>query len=113
LQRSGRRGGAERVKSVWPAAARPRITLPYVTAGPAGPLHLDTALSRAEFQRMTQDLLDRCQKPFEQAIKDAGIRPGDLDHVILVGGSTRMPAVSDLVKQLTSKEPNNGANRDT
>src|SRR5262249_17884839 len=65
-----------------------------------------------EFQRMTQDLLDKCKGPFEQAIKDAGIRIGDVDHVILVGGSTRMPAVSDLVKQLTGKEPNKGVNPD-
>jgi molecular chaperone DnaK len=75
-------------------------------------LHLDMNLSRAEFQRMTQDLLDRCKSPFEQAIKDAGVKLSDVDHVILVGGSTRMPAVSDLVKQLTSKEPNKGVNPD-
>src|SRR5205085_6173005 len=88
------------------------INLPYITAGQSGPLHLDTQLSRAEFQRMTQDLLDRCKGPFEQAIKDASIRIADVDHVILVGGSTRMPAVSDLVKQLTGKEPNKGVNPD-
>src|SRR3712207_218364 len=70
------------------------------------------SLSRAELQRMTQDLLDRCKGPFEQAIKDAGLSKGDVDHVILVGGSTRMPAVSDLVKQLTGKEPNKGVNPD-
>ena len=69
-------------------------------------------LTRAEFQRMTQDLLDRCKGPFEQAIKDAGVKVADVDHVILVGGSTRMPAVTDLVKQLTGKEPNKGVNPD-
>src|SRR5690606_34216095 len=70
-------------------------------------------LTRAEFQRMTQDLLDRCRGPFQQAIKDAGIRVSDIDHVILVGGSTRMPAVTDLVKELTGgKEPHEGVNPD-
>src|SRR5436190_516432 len=80
--------------------------------GQSGPLHLDINLSHAEFQRMTQDLLDRCKGTFEQAIKDAGIKLANVDHVILVGGSTRMPAVSDLVKQLTGKEPNKGVNPD-
>jgi molecular chaperone DnaK len=103
---------AEKAKIELSAATTTSINLPYITAGPAGPLHLDTQLSRAEFQRMTQDLLDKCKGPFEQAIKDAGIRIGDVDHVILVGGSTRMPAVSDLVKQLTGKEPNKGVNPD-
>jgi molecular chaperone DnaK len=69
-------------------------------------------LSRAEFQRMTQDLLDRCKGPFEQAVKDAGIKISDVEHVILVGGSTRMPAVTDLVKQLTGRDPNKGVNPD-
>ncbi len=73
---------------------------------------MDMTLSRAEFQRMSQDLLDRCKGPFEQAIKDAGIRVADVDHVILVGGSTRMPAVTDLVKQLTGRDPNKGVNPD-
>jgi molecular chaperone DnaK len=103
---------AEKAKIELSAATTTSINLPYITAGSAGPLHLDTQLSRAEFQRMTQDLLDKCKGPFEQAIKDAGIRIGDVDHVILVGGSTRMPAVSDLVKQLTGKEPNKGVNPD-
>src|SRR5439155_8565358 len=82
-------------------------------AGSSGPLHMDVQLSRSEFQRMTQDLLDRCREPFERAIKDAGIKVSDVDHVIMVGGSTRMPAVTDLVKQLTGgKEPHKGVNPD-
>jgi molecular chaperone DnaK len=103
---------AEKAKIELSAATTTSINLPYITAGPSGPLHLDMNLSRAEFQRMTQDLLDRCKGPFEQAIKDAGIKVADVDHVLLVGGSTRMPAVSDLVKQLTGKEPNKGVNPD-
>jgi molecular chaperone DnaK len=103
---------AEKAKIELSAATTTSINLPYITAGASGPLHMDVPLSRAEFQRMTQDLLDRCKGPFEQAIKDAGIRLGDIDHVILVGGSTRMPAVSDLVKQLTGRDPNKGVNPD-
>ncbi|WP_033343450.1 molecular chaperone DnaK [Catenuloplanes japonicus] len=103
---------AEKAKIELSAATTTSINLPYITAGPAGPLHMDMTLSRAEFQRMSQDLLDRCKGPFEQAIKDAGIRVADVDHVILVGGSTRMPAVTDLVKQLTGRDPNKGVNPD-
>ncbi|MEV1331787.1 molecular chaperone DnaK [Micromonospora costi] len=103
---------AEKAKIELSAATTTNINLPYITAGASGPLHLDVTLSRAEFQRMTQDLLDRCKGPFEQAVKDAGIKVSDVDHVILVGGSTRMPAVTDLVKQLTGKEPNKGVNPD-
>ncbi|WP_432982457.1 molecular chaperone DnaK [Dactylosporangium sp. CA-233914] len=106
------REAAEKAKIELSAATTTSINLPYITAGPDGPLHLDTQLSRAEFQRMTQDLLDRTKVPFESAIKDAGINVSSLDHVILVGGSTRMPAVTDLVKQLTGKEPNKGVNPD-
>jgi molecular chaperone DnaK len=106
------REAAEKAKIELSAATTTSINLPYITAGPDGPLHLDMTLSRAEFQRMTQDLLDRCKAPFEQAIKDAGVKVADVDHVILVGGSTRMPAVSDLVKSLTGKEPNKGVNPD-
>jgi molecular chaperone DnaK len=106
------REAAEKAKIELSAATTTSINLPYITAGQAGPLHLDIQLSRSEFQRMTQDLLDSCKGPFEQAIKDAGIKLADLEHVILVGGSTRMPAVSDLVKQLTGKEPNKGVNPD-
>jgi len=103
---------AEKAKIELSAATTTGINLPYITAGPSGPLHLDAQLSRAEFQRMTQDLLDRTKGPFEQAIKDGGVKLAAIDHVILVGGSTRMPAVSDLVKQLTGKEPNKGVNPD-
>jgi molecular chaperone DnaK len=106
------REAAEKAKIELSAATTSSINLPYITAGPSGPLHLDVSLSRAEFQRMTQDLLDRCKGPFEQAIKDAGIKLSQVDHVILVGGSTRMPAVTDLVKQLTGREPNKGVNPD-
>jgi molecular chaperone DnaK len=106
------REAAEKAKIELSAATTTSINLPYITAGPAGPLHLDMSLSRAEFQRMTQDLLDRTKGPFEQAIKDAGVKVADVDHVILVGGSTRMPAVSELVKSLTGKEPNKGVNPD-
>ncbi|WP_433389065.1 molecular chaperone DnaK [Micromonospora sp. KLBMP9576] len=106
------REAAEKAKIELSAATTTNINLPYITAGAAGPLHLDVTLSRAEFQRMTQDLLDRCKGPFEQAVKDAGIKVPDVEHVILVGGSTRMPAVTDLVKQLTGKEPNKGVNPD-
>ncbi|MEU4714569.1 molecular chaperone DnaK [Micromonospora purpureochromogenes] len=106
------REAAEKAKIELSAATTTNINLPYITAGSAGPLHLDVTLSRAEFQRMTQDLLDRCKGPFEQAVKDAGIKISDVEHVILVGGSTRMPAVTELVKQLTGRDPNKGVNPD-
>jgi molecular chaperone DnaK len=103
---------AEKAKIELSAATTSSINLPYITAGPEGPLHLDVTLTRAEFQRMTQDLLDRCKKPFEAAIRDAGIKVSQIDHVILVGGSTRMPAVTDLVKQLIGRDPHKGVNPD-
>ncbi|MBM7491780.1 molecular chaperone DnaK [Micromonospora luteifusca] len=106
------REAAEKAKIELSAATTTNINLPYITAGAAGPLHLDVTLTRAEFQRMSQDLLDRCKGPFEQAVKDAGIKISDVEHVILVGGSTRMPAVTDLVKQLTGRDPNKGVNPD-
>jgi molecular chaperone DnaK len=106
------REAAEKAKIELSAATTSTINLPYITAGPSGPLHLDVNLTRAEFQRLTQDLLDRCKGPFQQAIKDAGIRVDHVDHVILVGGSTRMPAVTDLVKQLIGRDPNKGVNPD-
>ena len=106
------REAAEKAKIELSASQSTGINLPYITASPEGPLHLDVTITRAEFQRMTQDLLDRCKGPFQQAIKDAGIALSAIDHVVLVGGSTRMPAVSDLVRELTGKEPNKGVNPD-
>ena len=104
---------AERAKIELSATQETSINLPYITAGAEGPLHLDERLTRAEFQRMTQDLLDRCRAPFNAVIKDANTSVSKIDHVILVGGSTRMPAVVDLVKELTGgKEPNKGVNPD-
>jgi molecular chaperone DnaK len=107
------REAAEKAKIELSASQSTTINLPYITASPDGPLHLDVPLTRAEFQRLTQDLLDRCKGPFQQAIKDAGISVSAIDHVVLVGGSTRMPAVPDLVRELTGgKEPNKGVNPD-
>jgi molecular chaperone DnaK len=107
------REAAEKAKIELSGAQSTNINLPYITAGAEGPLHLDVTITRAEFQRMTQDLLDRTRAPFNQAIRDAGISVGQIDHVVLVGGSTRMPAVTALVKELTGgKEPNKGVNPD-
>ncbi|MFP5415561.1 MAG: molecular chaperone DnaK [Actinomycetes bacterium] len=104
---------AERAKIELSSAQETQINLPYITAGAAGPLHMDEKLTRAEFQRLTQDLLDRCRSPFNAVIKDASTSVSKIDHVILVGGSTRMPAVVDLVKELTGgKEPHKGVNPD-
>ena len=89
------------------------INLPFITASDQGPLHLEETLSRSEFERMTEDLLDRCRSPFEQAVKDAGISVDKIDHIILVGGSTRMPMVREMVVNLTGgKEPHQGVNPD-
>ena len=88
------------------------INLPYITADATGPKHLDYTLTRAEFERITKDLLDRCRKPVEQALRDASMSQGDIDEVILVGGSTRMPAVQELVKSMTGKQPNMSVNPD-
>ena len=103
---------AERAKIELSSAQETQINLPYITAGAEGPLHLDARLSRAEFQRMTQDLLDRCKAPFHAVISDAKTSVDKIDQVILVGGSTRMPAVVDLVKELSGKEPHKGVNPD-
>nr|WP_300141716.1 molecular chaperone DnaK [Propionicimonas sp.] len=104
---------AERAKIELSSAQESSINLPYITAGAEGPLHLDEKLTRAEFQRLTQDLLDRCRAPFNSVLKDANISVSKIDFVILVGGSTRMPAVVDLVKELTGgKEPHKGVNPD-
>jgi molecular chaperone DnaK len=103
---------AEKAKIELSSSQTTQINLPFITATDSGPLHLDYALSRSKFQELTSDLLERCRKPFEQAISDAGLATADLDHVILVGGSTRMPAVSELVTSITGKEPNKGVNPD-
>ncbi|HJZ08277.1 MAG TPA: Hsp70 family protein, partial [Trebonia sp.] len=104
---------AEKAKIELSGSAETQINLPYITHSEQGPLHLDAKLTRAEFQKMTSDLLDRCKSPFQQVIKDAGVKLEDIHHVVLVGGSTRMPAVVDLVKDLTGgKEPNKGVNPD-
>ncbi|MDK1344989.1 molecular chaperone DnaK [Streptomyces sp. 378] len=106
------REGAERAKIELSSSTETTINLPYITASAEGPLHLDEKLTRAQFQELTADLLDRCKNPFHQAVKDAGVKLSAIDHVILVGGSTRMPAVTDLVKELTGKEPHKGVNPD-
>jgi molecular chaperone DnaK len=103
---------AEKAKIELSQVQQTQINLPFITATSEGPLHLDESLSRAKFQELTADLLERCRSPFEQAIKDAGISKDDLDHIILVGGSTRMPAVHDLLHELTGKEPHKGVNPD-
>ena len=103
---------AERAKIELSSAQEASINLPYITAGAEGPLHLDERLSRSEFQRMTQDLLDRCRAPFNKVIADAKLSVDKINQVILVGGSTRMPAVVDLVKELSGKEPHKGVNPD-
>jgi molecular chaperone DnaK len=103
---------AERAKIELSQASETQINLPYITAGAAGPLHLDEKLTRAEFQRLTSDLLDRCRSPFNAVMKDANLDVSKIDEVIMVGGSTRMPAVTDLVKELAGKEPHKGVNPD-
>jgi molecular chaperone DnaK len=103
---------AEKAKIELSQVQQTQINLPFITATSEGPLHLDESLSRARFQELTADLLERCRGPFEQAIKDAGLSKDDIDHVIMVGGSTRMPAVHDLVNDLTGKEPHKGVNPD-
>jgi molecular chaperone DnaK len=89
-----------------------QINLPFVTATDSGPLHLDYELTRSKFQELTADLVGRCRNPFEQAIKDAKLSKADIDHVIMVGGSTRMPAVQELVTEMTGRESHNGVNPD-
>jgi molecular chaperone DnaK len=103
---------AEKAKIELSQVQQTQINLPFITATAEGPLHLDETLSRAKFQEMTADLIERCRIPFEHALKDAGISKGELNHVVLVGGSTRMPAVTDLVQSLTGKEPNKSVNPD-
>jgi len=103
---------AEKAKIELSQTQQTQINLPFVTATDSGALHLDYSLTRSRFQEMTADLIERCKKPFEQAIADAGLKKGDVEHVILVGGSTRMPAVGDLVQSLTGAEPNRTVNAD-
>ena len=103
---------AEKAKIELSQTQQTQINLPFITATADGPLHLDESLTRAKFQEMTADLVERCRIAFEQAIKDAGLTKADIDHVILVGGSTRMPAVQDLVMAMTGKEPNKSVNPD-
>ncbi|MDI3420307.1 molecular chaperone DnaK [Streptomyces luteolus] len=107
------REAAEKAKIELSSSTETTINLPYITASAEGPLHLDEKLSRAQFQQLTQDLIERCKTPFHNVIKDAGIQLSEIDHVVLVGGSTRMPAVAELVKELTGgKEANKGVNPD-
>jgi molecular chaperone DnaK len=107
------REAAEKAKIELSSSSDTTINLPYITASDAGPLHLDEKLTRAEFQRITSDLLDRTKGPFQQVITDANVKVEDIHHVVLVGGSTRMPAVVDVVKDLThGREPNKGVNPD-
>jgi len=103
---------AEKAKIELSQTTSTQLNMPYVTATDAGPLHLDYELTRAKFQDLTSDLLTRTRKPFEAAIKDAGLTKGEIDHVVLVGGSTRMPAVAELVNEMTGKEPNKTVNPD-
>lgn len=103
---------AEKAKMELSSTTQANINLPFITADASGPKHLDYTLTRAEFERITKDLLDRVRTPVERALKDAGLKSGDLDEVILVGGSTRMPAVQDIVKKLTGKDPNMSVNPD-
>ncbi len=103
---------AEKAKMELSTTQTTQINLPFVTADASGPKHLDYTLTRADFQKVTSELLDRCKKPVETSIKDAGIKASEIDHVILVGGSTRMPAVVEMVKTITGKDPHKGVNPD-
>ncbi|MDT0309739.1 molecular chaperone DnaK [Streptomyces sp. DSM 44917] len=107
------RESAEKAKIELSSSTETTINLPYITASAEGPLHMDEKLTRAQFQQLTADLLERCKTPFHNVIKDAGIHLSEIDHVVLVGGSTRMPAVAELVRDLTGgKEANKGVNPD-
>ncbi|MGV9574627.1 molecular chaperone DnaK, partial [Streptomyces nigra] len=107
------REAAEKAKIELSSSTETSINLPYITASAEGPLHLDEKLTRAQFQQLTADLLERCKTPFFNVMKDAGVSINEIDHVVLVGGSTRMPAVAELVRELTGgKEANKGVNPD-
>jgi molecular chaperone DnaK len=103
---------AEKAKIELSSVAETEVNLPFITATSEGPLHLQRKLTRSEFQKLTEELLERTKHPFERAIKDSGIPVEKIDHIVLVGGSTRMPAVQDLVKELTGKDPHRGVNPD-
>ncbi|MGO1317876.1 MAG: molecular chaperone DnaK, partial [Cellulomonadaceae bacterium] len=107
------REAAEQAKKELSSATSTTISMQYLSMSENGPIHLDSKLTRAQFQQMTQDLIDRTKAPFHAVIRDAGISVNDIDHIVLVGGSTRMPAVTEVVKELTGgKEPNKGVNPD-
>ena len=99
---------AEKAKKDLSGVATTQISLPFITAGPAGPLHLEVTLSRAKFDELTADLVERTMGPTRQALSDAGLSASELDKVILVGGSTRIPAVQEAIKKATGKEPHRG-----
>ena len=101
---------AEQAKKELSSATSTNINLQYLSMSESGPIHLDEKLTRSNFQEMTADLLERTKIPFHNVIKDAGVKVSDIDHVVLVGGSTRMPAVADVVRELTGKDPNKGVN---
>src|SRR5487761_1019344 len=103
---------AEKAKIELSQLQETQINLPFITADQNGPKHLDTRISRAKFEQLTSDLSDRCRAPFENALKDAGMKIGDLDEVIMVGGSTRMPVIQELVEKMSGKEPHRGVNPD-
>jgi molecular chaperone DnaK len=103
---------AEKAKIELSSVQDTQINLPFITATSEGPKHLDLKLTRAKFNELTSELVDACRGPFDAAIKDAGLKTSDIDHVVLVGGSTRMPAIQDLVQSLTGKEPHKGVNPD-
>ena len=106
------RDAAEQAKKELSSSTSTSINLQYLSMGENGPIHLDESLSRTQFEQMTEKLLDRTKQPFEAVMKDAGVTVDEISHVVLVGGSTRMPAVTELVKKLTGKEPNKGVNPD-
>ena len=103
---------AEQAKKELSSATSTNINLQYLSMSESGPIHLDEKLTRSNFQEMTADLLERTKIPFHHVIQDAGVKVSDIDHVVLVGGSTRMPAVADVVRELTGKDPNKGVNPD-
>ncbi len=106
------REAAEKAKIELSSVKETEINLPFITADASGPKHLQMKLTRSKFEQLTEDLVQRCRGPFEQALRDAGLKTNDLDEVILVGGSTRMPMIQDLVRSLTGKEPNKSVNPD-